>query len=96
MVFRLGLKACLLACSIAEFPQLYPGPGQHLTLHTRTLRPFGIQRSALPFQLDGVQFQLSCNCTLVSQTTMQGPNPDFSKSKIEGNNELKTLQTFPD
>ena len=26
---------------------------------------------------DGVQFQLACNCILVTQTTMQGPNPDL-------------------
>ena len=47
MVLRLGLKACLLACEIVRLPQLPPGPGQHLTLYTRTLRPFCIQRSAL-------------------------------------------------
>ena len=47
----LGLFACP---SLAELPQLY------LTLQTRTLRHLGIHRSALPFQLDGLQFQLSC------------------------------------
>ena len=41
MVSRIRLSACLLAGGVDEFPHQPTGPGQHLTLHTRTLRPFG-------------------------------------------------------
>ena len=59
-ILMLGLTASLLAGGTVRFPQLIPGPGQQLTSKPE-LKALTNQRHTSP-QLEGVQFQLACDC----------------------------------